>query len=87
LHAHEVFDKPLEMDASSPEAAKAAVSQAAQVQLTKGYEKDTQLVADEISNAYDEITAHGLNNVSAKDGIKQAFQRYSHNHPGFDVNL
>ncbi|MFN8655646.1 MAG: hypothetical protein U0105_04855 [Candidatus Obscuribacterales bacterium] len=52
----------------------AAKKQAAQ-QICAQYRAATADVAEAVSRAYDEITKHARNQVSAEDGIKEAFGR------------
>lgn len=45
------------------------------------YLAQTATVNNEINDTYDSITRHGTNDVPEAEAIKQAIERYDHNHP------
>jgi hypothetical protein len=50
-------------------------------QAGQGYMKHTSAVNEEINLTYDAITRHGTNDIPEAEAMKQALERYEHDHP------
>jgi len=66
-----------------PTAAKAATNALQNMfqQAGRNYMAQTAALNEEVNNTYDALTQHGANEVTEADAMKQALEKYDHDHP------